>query len=47
LDLDLRFDQAGLVGIGGCHHDMMSILENSGLIEFRDKVMSAGGNQKK
>ncbi|MCX5924860.1 MAG: EndoU domain-containing protein [Candidatus Dependentiae bacterium] len=43
LGFDLKFSSRGVAGIGGFHHDMKNVIENSGVLQFMDKVMHKSG----
>ena len=43
LGFDLEFTRRGVAQIGGFHHDMKNAIENSGVLQFMDKVMHKSG----
>ncbi len=43
LGMDLSFSKRGIPQIDGFHHDIMNCLENSGIVEFRNKVIYENG----
>lgn len=43
LGLELDFSRRGLPKIGGFHHDFLNAIEQTGLLEFTDKVFGPNG----